>query len=239
MTGGKVTWVISQIPPSEDILTKELQKTREASKLEFSLANTLKNLREVSVLDSLLDEIKYLEVGTGFGSLIYYLSECGNGQYFGIEPDKIRYNFIKNKIKKGFVSNILLEDASFEKKFFDYVVASEVVEHLKDPSLLLRKSNEWLKVNGKIFIDCPNVDNPFARKNIYTWRNAIPSHRWLFSVKSLSSLLQQNNFEVEKVITYGGFPTPRNIFTGVGNKLLKLFGQGDMMIVLARKKGDI
>lgn len=49
------------------------------------------------------------------------------------------------------------KELSFEKKSFDTVIFADVLEHLRDPAKVLRKSKEYLKDDGNVLISIPNI----------------------------------------------------------------------------------
>lgn len=52
------------------------------------------------------------------------------------------------------------ENASLPKRY-DNIVLTHVLEHLDDPSLVLKRINdEWLAQNGRLFLVCPNANAP-------------------------------------------------------------------------------
>lgn len=77
---------------------------------------------------------------------------------YGIEPSEPFYNRAIEQM--GFGKEQLqlkaVEDASFEKEFFDIVSISAVLEHVYDPSETIKKSMEWLKKDGLLHIEVPS-----------------------------------------------------------------------------------
>ncbi|MDR1277289.1 MAG: class I SAM-dependent methyltransferase, partial [Treponema sp.] len=70
------------------------------------------------------------------------------------------------------------------------------------------------------------------------WRSAIFDHLYLFSIKTLSALLGETGFRVEKVVTWGGLAagsSPALIKT-LADRGAKRFGFGDVMLIRAAKK---
>lgn len=62
-----------------------------------------------------------------------------------------------NKVK---IYTSLFEDVKLPKKY-DNVVMTHVLEHLDDPTQVLKRiNNEWLSDNGRLFLVCPNANAP-------------------------------------------------------------------------------
>lgn len=51
----------------------------------------------------------------------------------------------------------------YENHSFDIVISCDVIEHLENPSSLIREINRILKVKGQLFITVPNCANIFQR----------------------------------------------------------------------------
>ena len=83
----------------------------------------------------------------------------------------------------------------------------------------------------------PNIAGFQARLFKNQWRSAIFDHLYLFSIKTLSKLLTQSGFRIEKTVTWGGIAegiVPGRIKNLV-DKGAKHFGLGDVMLVKAVK----
>lgn len=118
----------------------------------------------------------YLEIGPGFGQyLVKALLNCDFDRYYACDVSEtsvdgsnkyLKYRELSDKctvIKKDF---FLFDSA--EK--FDCVVMGEVLEHVEQPLLMLRKIHEILSEGGKAFIttviNAPVVDHIYLFSNI-------------------------------------------------------------------------
>ena len=111
------------------------------------------------------------------------------------------------KIKK---SNIHFEYGLFEeltdKKKYDYIFCSYVLEHVMDPKIILEICYEALKDNGKLFITVPNaraISRQMALKmglidNLYalTENDLAHGHRRVFDLTELKELLENSRFYI-------------------------------------------
>jgi len=133
---------------------------------------------------------KILEIGSNIG---FTLNIAKNNWYdvTGCElNDKCR------EISK------LLWDIPVEKDFFainkkfDIIVMCDVLEHLPDPNIALKKIHSLLNDKGLLFIQLPNIQSKLCLKLKERWGFwCIPDHRFHFTVESLSALLAKNGFE--------------------------------------------
>jgi SAM-dependent methyltransferase len=135
------------------------------------------------------------------------------------------------------VKSIPLEKNEFPSGFFDLVLASHLIEHLTDPAGFVREAYRICAPGGHFLVTTPNIAGFQARLFRSRWRSAIFDHLYLFSVKTLSRLLRDQGFILEKVITWGGLaagtvPAP---LKAAADRWAKRFGRGDVMLIRAKK----
>lgn len=105
--------------------------------------------------------------GNGYGS--YYLATHGAANVLGIDIaqeaiDYSKEHFQHNNLKYvlGDATNLMeIEDGTV-----DVYVCYETIEHIAEPSLMLREIKRILKPDGILLISCPN-DNIFEPNNPY------------------------------------------------------------------------
>jgi SAM-dependent methyltransferase len=139
-------------------------------------------------------KLKILELGCGYGYLTYAMQKAGN-QSFGIDLSQRAINFAKEKFGDYFDA-ISIEDfiKSCSEKY-DFIVATEVVEHLFDVPDFLEKLKKILSPNGRILLTTPNKD--FTRKNFVWLTDLPPVHVTWLGKKSFSAIGELRNFDVE------------------------------------------
>ena len=202
-----------------------------------------RNLIQLQVLNEMLQAKKtVLEIGCGNGYLEEYLYKNGKGDYFALEPIESEYkktlanleeininpDILKNRFHCGILSPSL-----FPQVQFDFIYSYHVFEHLENPLEMIEFAKERLSKNGKLIITCPNVEGFIPQHHLAVWRCSIASHRWLPGLKTITRVLKESGFKVEKCFTYGGYPTPRNIWKNLMNYYFKWTNQGDVMTVMA------
>ena len=103
--------------------------------------------------------IKVLDVGCATGLLGKKLSKKKPPQYLaGIEKDKQMAKITKRFYNKVIICDLeQIKKLSFKKKYFDVIVFSDILEHLKDPLLTLKTIIPYLKENGFLLISVPNI----------------------------------------------------------------------------------
>ena len=136
------------------------------------------------------------------------------------------------------IRSVPLEKNNFPPASFDAVLASHLIEHLNDPAGMVREVHRVLTPGGCFYITTPNIAGFQAIFFGARWRSAIFDHLYLFSVKTITRLLNNNGFTVEKIATWGGLaagtaPAPVKRFF---DRTAKRLGFGDVMIVKAKKQ---
>jgi len=111
--------------------------------------------------------------------------------------------------KRGIIASCLdIEDEPlpFQKDFFDVIIAAEVIEHIFDTDIFLKKIKSCLKPKGSLILTTPNLAtlgrrilllvgrNPLIE---VSWRRETAGHIRYFVRDSLFALLRQHGFKVE------------------------------------------
>jgi 2-polyprenyl-3-methyl-5-hydroxy-6-metoxy-1,4-benzoquinol methylase len=104
-----------------------------------------------------------LDVGCGAGNFGGNLKNIGKAaQVFGIELFKeAAADATKqlDEVKCADLDMLNLDDLYKEwgKPQFDYIVFADILEHTRDPWMILEGFKGWLSQNGKILISIPNI----------------------------------------------------------------------------------
>jgi len=91
---------------------------------------------------------RILDFGCGIGSLAGY---CDADGYVGVDIDKASLEVAKERHPAYFFSDQIPESSKF-----DSIVAMAVIEHLKDPTQLLRTFREALSPAGTVILTTPH-----------------------------------------------------------------------------------
>ena len=172
----------------------------------------------------------FLDIGCATGALPAFLKECG-WLTTGVEISPgAEYAQKKRNLD---VRQQPLEEINFPSRSFDVVHASHLIEHLNDPRSFLTEVRRVLKDGGQIYITTPNIAGFQARLFGGKWRSAIYDHLYLFSKRTLTKLLKETGFKVDRIRTWGG------LAAGIAPQWLKksadVFAKflncGDVMII--------
>jgi len=169
-----------------------------------------------------------LNVGVGYGSLEKFLVDRRTKlNLFGIDisDEAIRK---ANKFVKGkfFVASVLR--LPFENKFFDFVTALDVLEHLRAEELVvaLNEIKRVLKDGGVLIVSVPLNESEVDRKT--------NRHEVSFTKPDAVKLLEGNGFEVKKVTLLYAFRNSYLIKTLI-TRVFRL-KQPNLIIMFCRKK---
>jgi SAM-dependent methyltransferase len=176
-----------------------------------------------------------LDIGCATGAMLASLREQG-WHTTGVEISPVQAEYARRERNLD-VRTGLLEENRFPQDTFRAVLASHLIEHLNDPAALVREIYRILVPGGFFYVTTPNIAGFQARLLGRHWRSAIFDHLYLFSAKTLSSMLRQNGFTVEKMVTWGGLAAglvpPR--IKAWADRAVKKLNMGDVMILKAKK----
>ncbi|HYA14304.1 MAG TPA: glycosyltransferase, partial [Syntrophales bacterium] len=98
-----------------------------------------------------------LEIGTSTGSTSKILKERKN-QVTGIEIEKEAGSMARQYCDRMIIADIELLnlDESLKVASFDVILCEDVLEHLKNPGLLLKRLRKFLKPDGYLVVSLPN-----------------------------------------------------------------------------------
>lgn len=140
-----------------------------------------------------------LDVGTGGGEFAYLLQSLGHG-VSGIEPNRGYADYSIREyglaVQVGFV-----QDATFAPESFDVITIWHVLEHTEDPGFILSLLRSWLKPDGMLVVEVPNVEATCQAPRS-TFHEA---HLYNFNVVSLRRLARKHGlYETKHLISRDG-----------------------------------
>lgn len=116
----------------------------------------LKNL--ITHVPNILEK-KILDLGSGRGNFLISVAMEG-GDIYGLEKNK---KYIIEALKKSNKNNLSIkviegvaENLPFKDKEFGFINISEVIEHVKNPGLLIKESYRVLKKGGSAYLSVPS-----------------------------------------------------------------------------------
>lgn len=140
---------------------------------------------------------KILEMGCSGGPLIQFLTQNGFQNIIGIDISKSAIELCKNR---GIKHVEVMDGAKtrFKDNEFDLVIASDILEHIKNDSAALSEWHRILKPNGKLIVFVPAFN--------FLWSNhdEINHHYRRYSKTQLKKGIEKANFRLDD-ISYWNF----------------------------------
>lgn len=142
----------------------------------------------------------FLDVGCAGGAFPKAIKDL-NFRVIGLEPSKYLSEHARNQYELD-VRAITLEEFSLDKPKFDVVSLWDVLEHLSDPKQTLVRLHSMLPKEGLLILNLPMVDTFPARVMGSRWPFYLNVHIYYFTMKTITTLLDETGFEVKGVIRY-------------------------------------
>lgn len=181
---------------------------------------------------------KILEVGSGLGYLTYALNEDGFN-IIGLDISNTAIKKAETEFGPHYLNADIFEYSKKNKESFDFIILTEVIEHVTEPEKFLNALKYILKSTGSIILTTPNKSF-YSRKHIWESDNP-PVHYWWFSEKSVNLMAMKINMKAEFINFknyYNKFPTYVSVDKNIekqGNKPY-LDCEGKPLIVINRDK---
>lgn len=146
----------------------------------------------------------FLDVGCSTGKVIYHLQQLGwQAAGMDINADAVAVA-LKNNLD---VTLGELEQCPYPRESFDVIHMGDVIEHVRSPRRTLLTAHSLLREGGLIVIKTPNADCGFAVSSLllakvlrFPWPHSeAPYHLFEFTLKTLSMLLSDTGFKVDRL----------------------------------------
>ena len=213
----------------------------------------------VSVLDKYCIKKNVLDVGSGVGTLDFYLASNGRN-ITGIEISKravgIAYKSLEVFDLKGKVKFILGDFLKLKLKGkHDFVICSEVLEHLENDKTAIDMIYRLTKKEGLVMITVPSKNAPLIKFGAIEEFDKRSGHLRRYTLENLKVLLKEHNFNVvysqktegilrNSLYVYKSlhpiirvankFSLISDIITFLDNITLALFGESQIIIVVKK-----
>jgi len=200
---------------------------------------------------------KLLDIGCSYGNYLIKMKNFGWDVY-GTEINEKAVQFANDDLCLENVQNIFFEEHNFKEKYFDVVNMNMVLEHVYDPHLTIKKVYDVLKEDGELMLSVPDMNGyevKLHKKFAYTLQ--VPEHLHHFTPQTLKKLLEENGFEIVRIVHQNSdrdFVAPfnyknnrffltlfrnkfvRKVFVKPFISLLAMMGKTSRMSIYARKK---
>lgn len=164
---------------------------------------------------------KLLDIGSGPGVFLKCGKEMG-WDVLGVEPSPLAHKY-SSAMRLNVINDFFPNDRVRAKGPFDVVYMNMLLEHVRDPIVVIKNSRAVLKKGGLLCVVAPNEYNPLQKilkegLGFSAWWIAPPQHLNYFDFKSMGKLLKKNGFDVLE--NWGTFPMEAFLLSGenyVGN----------------------
>jgi 2-polyprenyl-3-methyl-5-hydroxy-6-metoxy-1,4-benzoquinol methylase len=205
----------------------------------------------------LVKKQKILDIGCGAGTLDFYLADKGNN-VTGIDISQKAIESCRKTADNLKIKNVEFKRVNFPKEAvngkFDFIIFSEVIEHLADDKKALREIYKLLNPGGILFLTTPSINAPLHRLGLTKKFDKEVGHLRRYELNSLLDMIGRSGFEIVEVRKTEGiirnflFINPiagkfvrfikffiSDLVTMADNFTIPIFGESNY-IVVARKK---
>ncbi len=152
-----------------------------------------------------------LDVGSAYGFLLVAARALGYTAV-GVEASQQAAEHARSTYGVQVFSG-LIEEAPLDAAGFDVITLVDVIEHLQEPTRVVRQLHRLLRPGGRLVILTPDLGSVVARVLGRHWWALLDDHYFYFSRRTLPSFLQQHGFAVERLHSFGrAFPLSHWIF---------------------------
>lgn len=140
-----------------------------------------------------------LEIGAGSGLKLEIYQKNGL-RTTGLEPHG---QSLSRREKCLGILRRNVKNARLAENSFDYILLKEVIEHVPDQKLLLKKCFDWLKPGGKLVITTQNSEGIWKKVFGKDWFGYdVPRHVYSYNLNNLKFTLVKYGFRVVNNRTY-------------------------------------
>jgi SAM-dependent methyltransferase len=150
----------------------------------------------------------YLDVGCGNGRFLKVIEKLGvpRTSLYGLELDQTVVNHLRQEGYVGVFCERVEDAREIPDGGIDLITMFHVIEHVDDPSTVIRGIRRWLSSGGVFALETPNLDSLDARlfHRTYWGGYHIPRHWNLFTPATITRLLMDNGMEVIAILFQTG-----------------------------------
>lgn len=170
------------------------------------------NSSHTNIVNLIQNNSKVLDIGCSTGYLGEKLIKEKNCEVIGIESNhesvlEARQIYKKVYWNKSTLDAVVLDEP---KKYFDYIIFADILEHTINPDRILVNFKSYLRDDGKIVISLPNIANICIRLKLlfgrfdYTESGILDrTHLIFFTMKTSKIMIESAGLRIIKRISIG------------------------------------
>ena len=146
---------------------------------------------------------RILELGTGDASLTKRIAQEG-ASIDGIEVDAVSAELARPYCRSVKVDNLDNIASMPNEDKFDIIIAADVLEHLRDPEVVLSHLKRFARRDGILIVSLPNIANLYVRLNILLGRFPYHTkgildqdHLHFYTIKTARRLIEKTGWIIE------------------------------------------
>jgi 2-polyprenyl-3-methyl-5-hydroxy-6-metoxy-1,4-benzoquinol methylase len=147
--------------------------------------------------------LRLCDVGCGTGVFLHIAKRYGFSVW-GVEINKELADFAKKNFSVD-VSCGRLEEIKFPSESFDVISLWDLIEHIAQPSRLLKEINRILKRGGLVAIETPNIDSLLHRLALFCYYGTFKKWTKPIDIYNVHHLHYLSPITIKKIIESYGF----------------------------------
>lgn len=165
-----------------------------------------------SIEENTHEEMEALEIGCAYGFFgEVFIKKFENATYTGLDIvlDAVNYG------RQNFGLNLIMQDylTYISGRKYTHIFMWDVIEHLPRPDKFIEKISEETETGSELYITTGDIGAFLPKIQGQNWRMIHPpTHLHYFSKKTLTLLLEKNNFEVKSIVYKPVFRSVKQIF---------------------------
>ncbi len=158
---------------------------------------------------------RVLEIGAGLGCTVRQFQDAGYSAA-GIDPGRDFTDYSVSQIGANLTQQSL-EDLNCAQRH-DVILLVHVIEHMNHPDQSLRRIHRLLPEDGLLYVECPNLDAPVARRS----RLFHFAHVYSFTPPTLRMLAELCGFELVRQFGHKRDPNLQMLFRRSASRSLRI-----------------
>lgn len=173
---------------------------------------------------------RILDIGCGTGRLGEGLKQKRHCHVTGVELDAVSATRAAERIDLVIQKDLEAADFDFQDHQFDCVICADILEHLREPGVLLEKIRRWLEPDGSLILSIPNVRHHSVITSLlagnWTYESAgllDNDHVRFFTRREIEKLLFRSGFDVNQFQAVWG-PGDQALINNQNSKQVNISG---------------